>query len=249
MCLHPWFTPPGVTVAAVIDSRIHVMLVEDDVQLAILTSRYLTASGCEVTSVATAPLAVHTAGAKTFDVVLLDLMLPGGDGIDVCRAIRKRLDVPIIMLTARREEADRIIGLDSGADDYVTKPFSSRELLSRIRAVVRRARGLVGPGTVLRAGPIELDLEARRATVRGNHVELTSYEFDLLRVLAERTGHVLTRDQLLDLARGSAELAFERSIDVQMSKLRQKLGDDAKHPRYLKTIRGVGYMLANEDQR
>jgi two-component system OmpR family response regulator len=226
---------------------IRILLVEDDEALSILTARYLKGSGCVVTAVATAPAALATTGKQAFDLILLDLMLPGGDGIDVCRELRKKLDVPIIIVTARREEIDRIIGLDAGADDYVTKPFSSRELLSRIRANVRRARGLVGPGTKLRAGAIELDLEARRATVRGQEVSLTSYEFDLLRVLAERAGHVFSRELLLDLARGGAELAFERSIDVQISKLRQKLGDDAKDPRFLKTVRGVGYMLAVRD--
>jgi DNA-binding response OmpR family regulator len=231
------------------ESPIHILLVEDDEALSSLTARYLRGSGCLVTAVATAPAVLETAGGQTFDLILLDLMLPGGDGVDVCRELRKKLDVPIIMVTARREEIDRIIGLDAGADDYVTKPFSSRELLSRIRANVRRARGLVGPGTRLRVGAIEFDIEARRVQVRGQEVLLTSYEFDLLRVLAERAGHVLTRERLLDLARGGAELAFERSIDIQISKLRQKIGDDAKQPRFLKTIRGVGYLLAvREDE-
>jgi DNA-binding response OmpR family regulator len=226
------------------DSPIDILLVEDDAELAALTARYLNASGCIVATVSTAPQALETASRKTFDIVLLDLMLPGGNGVEVCRQLRARLDVPIIMVTARREEFDRILGLDAGADDYVTKPFSSRELLSRIRANVRRARGLVGPVAVIRAGRVELDLDARRAMVRGVEINLTSYEFQLLRALAERAGRVLTREQLLDLARGGAELAFERSIDVQISKLRQKLGDDARNPRLLKTIRGAGYMLA-----
>jgi DNA-binding response OmpR family regulator len=223
---------------------IHILLVEDDETLSHLTARYLAGSGCLVTPVGTGPAALAAARRQAFDLILLDLMLPGGDGVDVCRELRKKLDVPIIMVSARREEIDRIIGLDAGADDYVTKPFSSRELLSRIRANVRRARGLAGPGNKLRAGAIELDLESRRATVRGLELSLTSYEFDLLRVFVERAGHVLTREQLLDLARGGAELAFDRSIDVQIVKLRQKLGDDAKDPRFLKTIRGIGYMLA-----
>ena len=235
---------------SVIESPIHILLVEDDEALSNLTARYLIGSGCLVTTVATAPSALESATRRTFDIILLDLMLPGGDGVEVCRELRKKLDVPIIMLTARREEIDRVLGLDAGADDYVTKPFSSRELLSRIRANVRRARGRVGPGTKLRAGAIELDLESRRASVRGQEVSLTSYEFDLLRVFAERAGHVLSRELLLDLARGGAELAFERSIDVQIFKLRQKLGDDAKDPRFLKTVRGYGYMLAiREDER
>jgi DNA-binding response OmpR family regulator len=226
------------------ESPIQVLLAEDDEMIADVTARYLLGVGCRVEWVLTAHAAIRAAMARTFDVILLDLMLPGGDGLDVCRTLRTRLAVPIIIVTARGDEADRVIGLDAGADDYVTKPFSPRELLSRIRAVLRRTRGTVGPGTRLRVGPIEIDLEARTVTVRGEIVALTTYEFDLLRVLAERTGHVLSREQLLELARGSAGLAFERSIDVQMSKLRQKLGDDARIPRLLKTVRGVGYVLA-----
>jgi DNA-binding response OmpR family regulator len=186
---------------------------------------------------------------RQYDVILLDLMLPGRDGLDVCRELRGRLDTPIIMVTARREEVDRVMGLDAGADDYVTKPFSSRELVSRIRAVVRRARGHVGPSDrLIRVGPITIDPTTMQVTVEQRPIELTGYEFALLRVLAERAGRVLSREQLLDLARGSSEEAFERSIDVQISKLRQKLGDDARRPRYLKTIRGVGYVLAVRDE-
>jgi two-component system OmpR family response regulator len=228
----------------VTESPIHVLLVEDDETLANLTSRYLTACNCLVTRASSAPQALHTTKARSFDVVLLDLMLPGGDGVDVCRALRQRDDVPIIMLTARREEVDRVIGLDAGADDYVTKPFSPRELLSRIHAILRRTRGLMGGNATLKAGAIELELQTRRTTVHGRDVTLTSYEFELLRAFVENAGNVLSREQLLDLARGGAELAFERSIDVQISKLRQKLGDDARSPRFLQTIRGVGYRLS-----
>lgn len=227
---------------------IQVLLVEDDRALADLTARYLGQSGCIVTHVGTAPLALHTATTRGFDVILLDINLPGGDGISVCRELRESLDVPIIMVSARREEIDRIMGFDAGADDYVTKPFSSRELLYRIRANVRRARGQMGRPTRLRIGPIDLDLQARRVMVSDREITLTSYEFELLRVLAERAGTVLSREQLLDLAHGGAEAAFDRSIDVQMSKLRQKLGDDAKDPRFLKTVRGIGYMLAVDDE-
>jgi DNA-binding response OmpR family regulator len=168
--------------------------------------------------------------------------------MDVCRDLRTRIDVPIIMVTARRDEVDRILGLDAGADDYVTKPFSSRELVSRIQAVVRRARGLAGPPlNLIVAGVITIDPASMSVSVSGREVSLTGYEFALLKALAERAGRVLSREQLLDLAKGSADEAYDRSIDVQISRLRQKIGDDARRPRYLKTIRGIGYMLASSE--
>lgn len=223
-----------------------VLFVEDDERLAELTSAYLVSSGLIVTRVATGPAGVAEALNRRYDVVLLDLMLPGCDGMDVCRSLRAHIDTPIIMLTARKDEIDRVLGFDCGADDYVTKPFSSRELVSRIQAVVRRTRGLVGPRQkLLQVGDITLDPTRMRATLSGRELDLTGYEFTLLRVFAERPGRVLSREQLMDLAKGSAEEAFDRSIDVRISRLRQKLGEDARSPRYLKTIRGRGYMLAS----
>ncbi|MDP8998843.1 MAG: response regulator transcription factor, partial [Myxococcota bacterium] len=178
-------------------------------------------------------------------VVLLDLMLPGRDGVDVCRALRERMDVPIIMVTARTEEADRVMGLEGGADDYVSKPFSSRELLARIRAQARRARGQVGPAkTSVQAGDIAVDSGTMTATLKGELLVLTTFEFTLLRVLVERAGCVLSRERLLELLHGSADEAFDRSIDVHVSRLRHKLGDDPRNPLRLKTVRGVGYILA-----
>jgi two-component system, OmpR family, response regulator len=231
--------------ASTCEHPIKVLLVEDDDRLGKLTTRYLEGSGCVVNWVTSGLVAITDATQSSYDVILLDLMLPGRDGIDVCRELRTRLDVPIIMVTARRDEADRILGFDAGADDYVTKPFSSRELISRIRAVVRRARGEVGPGVkLLRIGALTIDPASQRVTIEDREIHLTSYEFALLKALADRAGRVLSREQLLDLARGGAEEAFDRSIDVQISKLRQKLGDDARAPRYLKTIRGAGYLLA-----
>ncbi|MEO8842315.1 MAG: response regulator transcription factor [Kofleriaceae bacterium] len=227
------------------EPQIKILFVEDDERLANLTRRYLEGTGFQVTWESSGASANELA-RHGYDVVLLDLMLPGQDGIEICRNLRTQLDVPIIMVTARREEADRVLGLDSGADDYVTKPFSSRELVARIRAVVRRARGRLGPAAQLvQAGDISLDPQTMRVTVEGRDVRLTGYEFALLRVLAERVGRVLSREQLLDLSRyGGAEEAFERSIDIQISKLRAKLGDDARNPRFLKTVRGSGYLLA-----
>ncbi|MEK7704226.1 MAG: response regulator transcription factor [Myxococcota bacterium] len=228
------------------EAPIKVLFVEDDERLAKLTVRYLEGSGFLVVWVATGTRALSEATGRQFDVILLDLMLPERDGMDVCRELRMRMDIPIIMVTARKDEVDRILGFDAGADDYVTKPFSSRELVSRVRAVVRRARGLVGPQLKpLTVGAIAIDPARMSVTVAGREVALSGYEFALLKVLAERAGRVLSREQLMDLAKGSAEEAYDRSIDVQISRLRQKLGDDARQPRYLKTIRGTGYVLVS----
>jgi DNA-binding response OmpR family regulator len=183
------------------------------------------------------------------DVVLLDLMLPGLGGLEICRKLREWLDVPIIIVTARSEEADRVMGLEGGADDYVSKPFSSRELLARVRAHARRARGKAGPTqTRIEIGSLVIDGSTLTATLRGKRLALTTQEFALLRVLASRAGRVLGREQLLQLVHGSADEAFDRSIDVHVSRLRHKLEDDSRSPRILKTIRGVGYMLTPDDR-
>ncbi len=221
------------------------LLVEDDLRLAQLVTEYLGLNGVVVTHVGDGRQGLEEALRFRYDVVLLDLMLPGRDGLSICRDLRARSDVPILMLTARGEETDRVIGLEMGADDYLSKPFSPRELLARIRALLRRVRGQAGPATaVLRIGDLELDPSARRAVYRGAELDLTGYEFDLLRVLAERAGRILSREQLMELARGAADEAFDRSIDVHVSRLRQKLGDDARAPRLIKTIRGAGYLYA-----
>jgi DNA-binding response OmpR family regulator len=221
------------------------LLVEDDERLSRLVTEYLQSHGVVVTRAADGEAGLREALARRYDVVLLDLMLPGRDGMEVCRELRARTDVPVIMLTARGEEADRVMGLEGGADDYLAKPFSPRELLARIRAVLRRTRGQAGPASkAIQVGGLHLDPAARRATLDGRELPLTGYEFTLLRVLAERSGRILSREQLLDLAKGNAEESFDRSIDVHISRLRQKLGDDAKHPRLLKTVRGAGYLLA-----
>ena len=224
------------------------LLVEDDARLAALTREYLQGHGIVVEVVGDGSRGVAEALRRRWDVVLLDLMLPDKDGLTVCREIRARSDVPIVVLTARGEEADRVMGLELGADDYLAKPFAPRELLARIRAVVRRARGLVGPRVkVIAVGELVVDPGARRVTLAGREIALTGYEFSLLHALAERAGRVLSREQLMELARGSAEDAFDRSIDVHVSHLRQKLGDDPKRPRLIKTIRGAGYVLALEE--
>jgi two-component system, OmpR family, response regulator len=227
------------------DERITVVYVEDDERLARLTTQYLTSHQVDVFTVSRGDLAVAEVLRVRPDVVLLDLMLPGVDGLEVCRQLRERVDVPIVMLSARTDEADRVLGLEGGADDYVAKPFSSRELLARLRAHARRARGKSGPAsTRITVGELVVDATTMEATLRGAALNLTTYEFSLLKVLAERAGHVLGREQLLKLVVGSADDAFDRSIDVHVSRLRQKLGDDPRQPRLLKTIRGAGYMLS-----
>jgi DNA-binding response OmpR family regulator len=229
------------------EPTIAALLVEDDRRLARLTAEYLESHGVVVTCVGDGARGLEAARRQRFDVVLLDLMLPGLDGLSVCRRLREHSDVPILVLTARGEEADRVLGLELGADDYLPKPFSPRELLARIRAAVRRARGRAGPpADRLRVGRLSLEVGARRALLDGREL-LTGYEFDLLRALAGHPGRVLSRERLMELARGSAEEAFDRSVDGHVSRLRQKLGDDPRHPRLIKTVRGVGYVLGLED--
>ncbi|MBW2453361.1 MAG: response regulator transcription factor [Deltaproteobacteria bacterium] len=224
---------------------VRALLVEDDVRLAALTREYLERHGIVVSVSNNGVDGLAEARRQRFDVVLLDIMLPAMNGIEVCQKLREHSDVPVIMITARGEEADRVLGLELGADDYLPKPFSPRELLARIRACVRRARGQVGPTTrALRVDDLELDPGARTASLAGAPIDLTAYEFSLLYALVERAGRVLSREQLMELARGSAEEAFDRSVDVHISRLRQKLGDDSRRPKRIKTVRGVGYQYA-----
>ena len=216
------------------------LLVEDDDRLARFTAEFLDQHGVGVTLAADGDQALALAKQTAFDIVILDLMLPRRDGLSVCRALRTHSDVPILVVTARTDEADRVVGLELGADDYLGKPFSARELLARVRALVRRARGQLGQAHVLRVGELELRPGALAVTYRGQPIELTAYEFTLLRVLVERAGRVLTRDQLLELAKGeSYDDSFDRSIDVRISKLRHKLGA----PGLIRTVRGAGYMF------
>jgi DNA-binding response OmpR family regulator len=226
---------------------IRAVLIEDDERLARLTARYLETHGVVVTWVTDGTEGLKETLRLKPDVVLLDLQLPGLDGLSVCRELREHSDVPIVIITARDEEADRVLGLELGADDYVAKPFSSRELLARLRVHVRRARGRLGPHSkTITLGRLLLTPSAMQASLDGQPLLLTGYEFALLKALAEHAGQVLSREQLMLLVRGSAEEAFDRSIDVQISRLRQKLGDDPKSPRLLKTVRGLGYLLAKE---
>ena len=224
---------------------LRVAYVEDDEKLGRLTARYLESHGVEVAVYQDPEEAISEILRARPDVVLLDLVLPGIDGFEVLRRLRKHLDVAIIMVTARGEEADRVIGLEGGADDYVSKPFASRELLARIRAQGRRVRQrTMAPNRRAQAGPLVIDGRTRSALFDGKRLELTTYEFELLQVLVQRAGEVLTREQLVEAVRGSAEEAFERSIDVHISNIRKKLGEPARHPTLLKTVRGIGYILA-----
>ncbi|HEX8822526.1 MAG TPA: response regulator transcription factor [Archangium sp.] len=231
------------------EGTIQVLLVEDDERLARLTSRYLQEHGVLVTVARTGPEGLAEAHRHAYDIILLDLMLPGRDGMEVCRELRSRSDVPIIMVTARGEEVDRVLGLETGADDYLAKPYSSRELLARIRAQVRRARGRAGPSThPIQVGKLSMEPSSLRATLDGKVLPLTTYEFALLRVLAERAGRVLSREQLLDSVKGNAEEVFDRSVDVHIFRIRQKLEEDPRSPKLLKTVRGAGYLLATGDE-
>jgi len=233
------------------DATPHLLVVDDDREIRDLVSRFLKGHGFRVTSAADGKQMAEALAAGRFDLVVLDLMLPGEDGLTLCRRVRAESDLPVIMLTAMGEETDRIVGLEVGADDYLAKPFNPRELLARVRAVLRRAGlgrerlGGEGPSDAITFEGWRLDV-ARRELRRpdGALVPLTAGEFDLLVVLAERPGRVLSRDQLLDLTRGREAQPFDRSVDVQLSRLRRKIEDDPREPAIIKTVRGGGYVFA-----
>jgi DNA-binding response OmpR family regulator len=217
-----------------------LLVVDDDERLRSLLAEYLGERGFHVETAASGEAGLARALAGGIDVVLLDVMMPGIDGLEVVRRLRTKSRVPVIMLTARGDEADRVVGLELGADDYVAKPFAPRELLARIRAVLRRASP-EAVAEVLRVGPIELDVPARTARVRGEPAELTGLEFDILLALVRRAGRVVPRDALLSEAGRGDVVVGERTVDVHISHLRHKLGDDP--PRLIKTVRGVGYIV------
>ncbi|MDC3959109.1 response regulator transcription factor [Polyangium jinanense] len=224
---------------------LRVLLIDDDVRLFDLLSSYLEQNGFHVTGAPDGPRGLAALETGIFDVVLLDVMMPGMDGIEVCRRIRQKNTIPVLMLTARGDETDRVVGLEIGADDYIAKPFSPRELLARIKAVLRRARPEVA-GERIVAGDIVIDVPGRVVTRAGELVELTGLEFDLLCALARRPGRVVARDAMLSEAGRGDVIVGERTVDVHISHLRQKLGDDPRSPRLIKTVRGVGYVLAKE---
>ncbi len=226
----------------------HILIVDDNAEMRDLLGRALRREGYRVSAAGDGKGMRAALADERIDLVLLDLMLPGEDGLTLCRDLRATSALPVIMLTAKGEELDRVLGLKMGADDYIPKPFSTLELLARIEAVLRRAKGATQPAEAPRrvrfAGWI-LDIDRRELeSAEGTVVPLSSGEFSLLQVLVERPRRVLSREQLLDLARGRAAVAFDRSIDTQVSRLRRKIEDDAKTPELIKTVWGGGYMLA-----
>jgi DNA-binding response OmpR family regulator len=225
-----------------------VLLVEDDARLAVMVSDYLGEAGFRVAIAGTGADAEQRLKQETFDAVILDLMLPDTDGLDLCRRIRASSNIPLLMLTARGDPLDRVVGLELGADDYVPKPFEPRELLARLRAILRRQHA-TAPADVLRFGRLEIDRAARQVRLDGQEKPLTGYQYTLLLALAERAGRVLSRDALMDLTKGSALEDFDRSIDVHISRIRAAIEDDAKKPRRILTIRGTGYVFAKEQDR
>ena len=222
-----------------------LLIIDDDARLAAMVSDYLTAAGFVVERRFTGREGLAALDGAAFDAVILDVMLPDIDGFEVCRTIRTRAETPILMLTARGEEMDRIVGLEIGADDYLAKPFSPRELQARIRAILRRSRAPAA-GAALRFGRLAIDRESRTVRVDGEEKILTSYQFDLLAALADNAGRVLNREQLLDLVKGEELEAFDRSIDVHVSRIRAAIEDDPKRPRRIITVRGAGYVFAKK---
>ena len=221
-----------------------VLVVEDEPQIAQIVRDYLQHAGFAVVTAADGAQALARAGERRPDLVVLDLGLPRVDGLEVARRLRRDTDIPIIMLTARVEESDRLTGLEVGADDYVTKPFSPRELVARVRAVLRRVEPGGGHGDVLRRADLTIDVSKMSVTRNGAAIDLTPTEFQLLAALARHPGRVFTRAQLLDAVRGSDVDSFERAIDAHMKNIRHKLESDSRSPRYLLTVYGIGYKFA-----
>ncbi len=229
-------------------------MIEDDHRLAVMVGDYLGRNGLHVELSGTATEGLARLAREPFDFVLLDLMLPDGDGLEVCRKVRASgSGIPLIMLTAKGDPMDRVVGLEVGADDYLPKPFEPRELLARIRAVLRRGRdgrsagagaASPAPSPVLRFGRLEIDADARVARVDGAERPMTSRQFDLLLAMAERAGRVLSREQLMELVRGETLEAFDRSIDVHVARIRAAIEDDPPNPRRIITVRGAGYVFA-----
>jgi DNA-binding response OmpR family regulator len=222
-----------------------IFLIDDDVSLAGMVADYLTDAGYRVVSANTARDGEQRLKREIYDLLILDLMLPDADGLDVCRRVRQGSDLPILMLTARGDAMDRVVGLEIGADDYLPKPFEPRELLARVRAILRRQ---IGPAArdVLRFGRLEIERGARRARLDGQDCMLTSHQFELLDALAAHAGRVMSRDSLMDLLKGESAEAFDRSVDVHISRIRAAIEDDPKKPRRIITVRGAGYVFARE---
>ena len=226
-----------------------LLLIDDDSRLTGMLGDYLRASGFVVEVAGSLSNGRARIAAQPFDALVLDLMLPDGDGLDLCRELRadaRTRQLPLLMLTARGEPMDRILGLELGADDYLPKPFEPRDLLARVKALLRRSMPTAGDDEVLRFGRLEVDLGARMARLGGEPCDLTSHQFDLLVVLAQSPGRVLSRDQIMDSLKGHPLEAFDRSIDVHISRIRSVIEDDPKQPRRVLTVRGAGYVFAKK---
>jgi len=226
-----------------------LLLIDDDARLTAMVGDYLRAAGFQVDAALSLAAGRERLAAQAYDALLLDLMLPDGDGLDLCRELRASAatrQLPLLMLTARGEPTDRIVGLELGADDYLPKPFEPRELLARVKALLRRAQPVPSESDVLHFGRLEIDLGERAARVGGRPCELTSHQFDLLVVLAQSAGRVLSRDQIMDALKGHTMDAFDRSIDVHISRIRAAVEDDPKAPRRVLTVRGAGYVFARK---
>ncbi len=224
-----------------------ILVVDDEPKIVKLAQDYLEKNGYRVASAGDGKTALAVFRQQKPDLLVLDLNLPGMDGLEVCRAIRRESDAPIIMLTARIDEVDRLIGLELGADDYISKPFSPRELAARVKAVLRRVRGSVQHPAMVRAGDVQLDVQSRSASRSGRPLQLTRIEFELLAILAQHPGQTFTREQLLDRIHGDAAFGgYDRSIDAHVRNLRRKLEPDPDQPRYILTIYGVGYKFSED---
>ena len=223
----------------------HILVVEDEMRIARTLRDFLEVAGFAVTTVGDGESALASARGHRPDLVVLDLGLPGMDGLDVARELRRTSTTPIVMLTARGEESDRIVGLELGGDDYLVKPFSPKELVARVRAVLRRTSGSAAGPEVLRAGDVEVDLPKMRARVDGRAVDLTPTEFQLLATLVREPGRVFTRGQLLDALHGVSVETYERAIDAHVKNLRRKIEPKVGRPRYVLTVHGVGYRFAD----
>ncbi|MEO6896818.1 MAG: response regulator transcription factor [Caldimonas sp.] len=226
-----------------------LLMIDDDARLASMVSDYLGRAGFEVETAGSLAAGREQLGANVYEALILDLMLPDGDGLDLCRELRgssRTRQLPLLMLTARGEPMDRIVGLELGADDYLPKPFEPRELLARVKALLRRASPQGADDDVLRFGRLEVDLGARVARLDGKSCDLTGHQFDLLVVLAQSPGRVLSRDQIMDSLKGHPLEAFDRSIDVHISRIRAVIEDDPKAPRRVLTVRGAGYVFARK---
>ena len=220
-----------------------ILLVEDDNRLAEMVKDYLGENGFDVTIAANGSDGLAKQKAHGFDAIILDLMLPDMDGLEVCRVLRTNDSVPILMLTAKGDPMDRIVGLELGADDYLPKPFEPRELLARLKAILRRGK-VETPNETMKFGALEIDPNAMVASMKGKECDLTAHQFNLLHIMAKSAGRVLSRDMLMDQLKGTELEAFDRSIDVHISRIRSEIEEDAKKPKRIITVRGAGYVFA-----